>query len=61
MNLKMCNEYSDGLDCEQQDNQWSNEVVYHIYRNDDLETLPVGILEQMANHIQPVIENKTNK
>lgn len=41
--------------------KWDDEVVYHIYRNDDLETLPVGILEQMANHIQHVIKNKTNK
>jgi len=36
--------------------KWPDDVVYTIYSNEVLETLPVIILEQMRNHIQSVID-----
>ena len=37
---------------------WPNDVVYNIYCNDDLTTLPVKILEQMRDHLQSIIDAK---
>ena len=37
---------------------WTNDVVYKTYCNDELETLPVKILQQMACHISYIISGK---
>lgn len=37
---------------------WTNEVVYGVYCNDDLENLPIHILEQMRDHIEEIIKSK---
>ena len=37
---------------------WTNDVVYKVYCNDNLETLPVKILQQMACHISNIISEK---
>lgn len=37
---------------------WLNEVVYTVFSQDDLETLPLPILEQMKQHLQSVIDQK---
>jgi len=37
--------------------EWTPEVVYSVYCNDDLETLPIGILNDMKLHIENTINN----
>lgn len=37
---------------------WTNDVVYKVYCNDELETLPVKILQKMACHISSIISDK---
>lgn len=39
---------------------WTPDVVYAVYRNDTLEELPIGILEEMKLHIENVIKSKQN-
>lgn len=44
---------NDGLICgECRDGQWPDAVVYRIYKDDDLKTLPAPILAQMVRHLQ---------
>lgn len=38
--------------------KWPNAIVYSVYRNDDLESLPVAILEQMERHISGIAMKK---
>lgn len=37
---------------------WTPKVVYSVYCNDDLNTLPVGILSDMKLHLQTIIDSK---
>jgi hypothetical protein len=37
---------------------WTPEVVYDVYCNDNLEELPVKILEEMKEHLQNIIDKK---
>jgi len=37
---------------------WTIEIVYRMYCNDNLETLPIKILEQMVEYIQQIIDSK---
>ncbi|WP_195966789.1 hypothetical protein [Clostridium sp. 1001283B150210_160208_E6] len=39
---------------------WTDEVVYTVFCNDDLKTLSMGILKQMRNHIDSIIEIKNS-
>lgn len=39
-------------------NIWLDEVVYTIFSQEDLDTLPLPILEQMKQHLQSVIDKK---
>lgn len=41
--------------------EWTDKVVYEVYCNDNLEELPIGILEQMNSCIGSVIESKKEK
>lgn len=38
--------------------EWTPDVVFNVYRNDDLNTLPIGILEDMKIYIDSIIKNK---
>ena len=38
--------------------KWTDDVVYGVYRNDNLEDLPIAILFQMRNHIESIMMNK---
>jgi hypothetical protein len=39
---------------------WTPEAVYKVYCNDDLNTLPTGILEDMLNHLSNALDTKIN-
>lgn len=38
---------------------WTKEVVFKVYRNDNLYELPLNILEQMRDHLNNIIDSKT--
>lgn len=38
--------------------EWTKDVVYNVYCNDDLTTLPISILEDMRDYIIEIIDNK---
>lgn len=38
--------------------RWPNKVVFQIYCNDDLKTLPIAILEQMRQYLEELIADK---
>lgn len=40
--------------------EWTDDTVFTVFCNDDLKTLPMGILKQMRNHIDSIIEIKNS-
>jgi len=41
--------------------EWTPEVVFKVYRNDDLKELPISILNDMRKHIDSILDIKGNK
>jgi hypothetical protein len=48
-------------DIKYQSIEWTPEVVYKVYCKDDLNTLPLPILENMKQYLESVISNKLNE
>jgi len=40
--------------------EWSKDVVYKVYCNDNLNELPISILEDMRDYIIEIINDKKN-
>lgn len=41
--------------------EWTPEIVYKVYCKDDLNTLPVSILEDMKKYVEAIILDKLNE
>lgn len=37
---------------------WTKDIIYMVYCNDDLNELPISILEDMRDYITEIIDNK---
>ena len=44
--------------CELKAIEWTNKVVFEIFRNDNIEELSIGILTAMREYLDEVIKSK---